>query len=200
VAQRPVFAPQFSSSAKKLTSLLKTEIEYETSNYEKPVIMQELTKSTDWKFSSEASDVNMYLEKEVSGGKKVVIDWQLLSPVLSDETEEGQEPPSTDFVVTISNNSGHGIAFYCSTQSGEEYRFIVGQVQQWETEEERDNDSSYRGPEFEDLDERMQESLSEYLAEIGVDDAVCDFIDCSATDKEQNEYVRWLKGVKAFME
>ena len=30
------------------------------------------------------------------------------------------------------------------------------------------------------------------LADLGLDEQVCDFIDATATDKEQREYIRWL--------
>merc|ERR1712064_41408 len=52
--------------------------------------------------------------------------------------------------------------------------------------------SAYNGPDFEDLDENLQEALDEYLAEMGMSDDVCDFVDASALDKEQREYMGWL--------
>ena len=84
------------------------------------------------------------------------------------------------------------MTFYGSTQAGEGHRFVIGNVQAFETADERELPSAYNGPDFEDLDDKMQEHLDGMLADLGLDEQVCDFIDATATDKEQREYIRWL--------
>merc|ERR1712070_398259 len=117
---------------------------------------------------------------------------------------EGEEQPeweATDFCLTVENpTSSSGISFYCSTQSGEEHRYIIGNVKSFANAEERDSVSGYNGPDFEDIDDKLQEAFDEYLAEAGMNNDVCDFIDGMAIDKEQREYIRWLKSTKAFTE
>jgi complement component 1 Q subcomponent-binding protein, mitochondrial len=160
----------------------------------------------------------------LDGKKLVKLQWQLSSPFdpsqerldglsQSEEGENGQDAAataaakaalmqtedSTDFTLTIesADKRDKGITLFCSTQQGEGHRFIVGQVKSWASEAERDSASSYNGPEFEDLDEKVQAALDDFLGEtIGLDDSVCDFIDESASDKEHREYVRWLGNVQ----
>jgi complement component 1 Q subcomponent-binding protein len=67
----------------------------------------------------------------------------------------------------------------------------------WDSKE-RDSVSGYNGPEFEDIDDKLQEALDEYLGEVGMNNEVCDFIDATALDKEQREYIRWLSITKDF--
>jgi len=45
----------------------------------------------------------------------------------------------------------------------------------------------------------LQEAFDEYLAEAGMNNEVCDFIDAMALDKEQREYIRWLKIADQFI-
>merc|ERR1711972_628955 len=111
----------------------------------------------------------------------------------------GQE--STDLSITCEDKkSGAGITFYCSTQPGEDHRYVIGNVKAFANAEEKDSITSYNGPEFEDLDDKLQEAFDEYLAELGMSSEVCDFVDAMAVDKEQREYVRWLKNCKTFLQ
>merc|ERR1712084_114652 len=97
-----------------------------------------------------------------------------------------------DFCITIENKDGStGISFYCSTQTGEDHRYVIGNVKTFSSVEEKESVSGYNGPEFEDVDEKLQEAFDEYLAELGMNNLLCDFIDAVALDKEQREYIRW---------
>merc|ERR1712187_962780 len=133
----------------------------------------------------------MMLERTF-GDKVARIEWQLTSPFAPEEGEvEGDDSQeAVDFVITIENKAGTaGISFYCSTQTGEEHRYIIGHVKSFSSSEEKESASSYNGPDFEDIDDKLQEALDEYLAEMGMNNEVCDFIDATAVDKEQREYV-----------
>merc|ERR1711862_411895 len=117
------------------------------------------------------------------------------------EGEESFDHEATDFCVTVEKkDKGTGLTFYCSTQTGEDHRYVIGNVKAFASTEEKDGVSAYNGPEFEDVDDKLQEALDEYLAEVGMNNEVCDFIDATALDKEQREYIRWLKITKQFLE
>merc|ERR1712194_198160 len=133
----------------------------------------------------------------------VRIEWQLTSPYEpdGDEGEGDDRQETTDFVVSVENKEGtSGVSFYCSTQGGEDHRYIIGHVKNYASAEEKESVSSYNGPDFEDIDDKLQESFDEYLGEVGMNSEVCDFIDAVALDKEQREYIRWLQNIQKFVE
>lgn len=178
-------------------------MKHEEEQYEQAKEIQAFLKSTPFKLVEEPGDVNMSLEREI-GDKTVSIMWQLTAPFNPEADVEGgeeveQEVP-TELEVTIEDKSGAGLRFYCGTQTGEEHRYVIGNVKSFTSAEEKESDSSYHGPEFEDLDDKLQEAMDEYLAEIGMCAEICDFVDAMAVDKEQREYVRWLKNTKGFLE
>jgi len=191
-----------SAAAGKVGQTLQAEFKHEEEQYEQPKEVKSFLKASDFKFVDEDGDVNMSLEKEM-GDKTIKIEWQLTSPYQEDGENEGEDDGSmeaTDFVITAENKEGSaGLSFYCSTQGGEDHRYVVGHVKSYNSAEEKESVSSYNGPDFEDIDDKLQEAFDEYLAEAGMNNEVCDFIDAMALDKEQREYIRWLKIADQFI-
>ena len=60
-------------------------------------------------------------------------------------------------------------------------------------------DEGYGGPAFSDLDASLQEAFEAYLEERGVDAALAEYVVELSIDKEQREYVNWLKRTAAFV-
>lgn len=56
----------------------------------------------------------------------------------------------------------------------------------------------YAGPKFHELDENLQAAFYDYLAERGIDDDLSFFVLSYSRDKEQREYVMWLKQLLDF--
>jgi len=181
---------------------LQSEVKHEQEQYEQPKEIAAFLKNSEYKFIDEDGDVNMMLERTV-GNKVAKIEWQLTSPYAPEGEEEGEEQgaeDATDFVITVEDtDSSSGISFYCSTVAGEDHRYIIGHVKNYATAEEKESVSSYTGPDFEDIDDKLQEAFDEYLAEMGMNNEVCDFIDAMALDKEQREYIRWLQISQKFL-
>merc|ERR1712129_374850 len=141
---------------------------HEDEQYEQAKEIKGFLKKTDFKLADVDGDVNLALERALGDDKVVRIEWQLSSPFTPEEDMEGemQGDEGTEFCVTVEGKtSGAGVMFYCSTQ-------------------ERDSASSYNGPDFEDVDDKLQEAFDEYLAEVGMNNDVVDFIDATAQDKE----------------
>ncbi|KAF4686759.1 hypothetical protein FOZ60_004823 [Perkinsus olseni] len=165
----------FSSPAcAKLNKSLGSELQHEKESYEQPAICKQFLADQTWKFQEVEGDVNMSITRQLPGDKTAVVEWQLTSP-FNDAGFDGME----------------------GTAAGEGHRYVVGNCRAFTSVAEKESASSYNGPEFEDLDDNMQEAFDEYLAEVGLTDAVCDFIDATALDKEQREYMRWLSQLKA---
>eukprot|EP00921_Rhytidocystis_pertsovi_P005315 GHVQ01009181.1.p1 GENE.GHVQ01009181.1~~GHVQ01009181.1.p1 ORF type:complete len:261 (-),score=60.44 GHVQ01009181.1:3144-3926(-) len=195
----------------KLLQVIQGEIGHETQSYEAPSNIDEFLKKSEWKLQEKSGDVNMTLTRDYNG-KKVVVEFQLVSPFEGEEntaTEEGQQAGETaasqsemtDFTVSVVKKDGSGVTFFCSTlQNDESFRYMIGNVRQFRNEEERNAVSGYNGPEFEDLDDKLQEALDEWLESLGVNSEMCDFIDAVAVDKEQKEYMHWLKSCASVLE
>eukprot|EP00419_Tripos_fusus_P054031 CAMPEP_0172803898 /NCGR_PEP_ID=MMETSP1075-20121228/4806_1 /TAXON_ID=2916 /ORGANISM="Ceratium fusus, Strain PA161109" /LENGTH=252 /DNA_ID=CAMNT_0013642397 /DNA_START=66 /DNA_END=822 /DNA_ORIENTATION=+ len=191
----------FSSAGGKVAKAISAEIKHEEEQYEQAKEIKAFLKNSSFKLVEKDGDVNMALEREI-GDKTVRIEWQLTSPFDPEAMgeQEGVEQEATEVAISIENKNGAGMTFYCSTQTGEDHRYVIGMVKSYTSAEEKDSLSSYNGPEFEDLDDKLQEAFDEYLAELGMNSEVCDFIDAMAVDKEQREYVRWLKTTQKFLE
>mmetsp|Transcript_37192 Transcript_37192/g.94486 ORF Transcript_37192/g.94486 Transcript_37192/m.94486 type:complete len:246 (-) Transcript_37192:67-804(-) len=190
------------SAASKAVKVLASEIKHEEEQYEQAKEIKNFLKNSPFKLVETPGDVNMKLEREL-GEQTVCIEWQLTNPFDPEGDAEGGEEMSkeaTELTVTVENKKGSGMIFYCSTQTGEDHRFVIGSVRTYATAEEKDRSSSYHGPEFEDLDDKLQEAMDEYLAELGMCTEICDFVDAMAIDKEQREYVQWLKVAKSVLE
>jgi len=194
-----------SAAQSKIVKVLENEIQHEKEQYSQSKEIKKFVENGPFKLEEQDGDVNMTLVREV-GEKLVRIEWQLSSPFdPSIDGEGGGEiegtPDSTGFSFTIENKkTGAGLTFFCTTQAAEDHRFVVGSVARFASKEQKESVSSYTGPEFEDLDEKLQEALDEYLAEMGMTDDVCNFIDATSLDKEQREYMSWLNGLKAIIE
>lgn len=189
-----------SPAAAKVGQTLQAELKHENEQYETPKEIKDFLKDSEFKFVDQDGDVNMALEREV-GDKIARIEWQLTSPYAPEEFEgEDGGAEATDFVITVENKDGTaGISFYCSTQGGEDHRYVIGHVKNYASADEKESVGSYNGPDFEDIDDKLQEAFDEYLAEIGMNNEVCDFIDAMALDKEQREYIRWLQITNQFL-
>lgn len=188
----------FSAAASKVAKVLESEMKHEQEQYEQPKEVKNFLKSGTWKLVEADGDVNMAIEREV-GGKTVKIEFQLTSPFAPEEEGE-EEHDATEFSITVEAKNGSGLTFFCSTQAGEDHRYVIGNVKSYASAAEKDGVTSYNGPEFEDLDDKLQEALDEYLGEVGMNSEICDFVDAMASDKEQREYVRWLGNTKKAIE
>ncbi|KAE9404667.1 mitochondrial glyco protein [Gymnopus androsaceus JB14] len=58
----------------------------------------------------------------------------------------------------------------------------------------------YMGPQFDTLDVSLQDEFDKFLQERGVNESLALFIPEFAEFKEQAEYVKWLEGVKGFVD
>jgi complement component 1 Q subcomponent-binding protein len=212
VARNPVRLMS-GAAVSKLHNIIKSEHQMEKEQYEQIENIQKFLKDhPQWKLQDSDGEVTLKMIKSM-GDKEVILEWQLVSPFGSDlgdfnsedgnqEAQEDNMPmESTDFTITIQDKSGErGLIYYSQTAAGEGHRYMIGNVRSFASSAERDSDASYNGPDFEDLDDSLQESFDEFLAEAGINDEVCDFIDASAVDKEQREYMRWLKNVDSFIQ
>eukprot|EP00392_Amoebophrya_sp_AT5.2_P017386 g17736.t1 len=153
----------------------KRELQHEKENYEKPPELSKVPQG--WSFHDATGDVNMRLDKQLAGDRACKVEWQLVSPPMAYEDdpeyaegEQPEEPTEVELTVTVEAKDGaQGLTYFCSTSSmegakeGPKTALSIGNVKTWSSVEERDNPSAFNGPEFDDLDDRLQEALEEYL-------------------------------------
>ena len=60
-------------------------------------------------------------------------------------------------------------------------------------------DGAYSGPAFGELDASVQDAFAAHLEARGVDSALLEYLLELSVDKEQREYVNWLKRTAAFV-
>lgn len=58
----------------------------------------------------------------------------------------------------------------------------------------------YPGPPFGSLDEDLQVLMERFLEERGINESLAVFVPDYVDAKEQQEYIRWLKNVRTFVD
>ncbi|QDZ18071.1 mitochondrial glycoprotein [Chloropicon primus] len=111
-----------------------------------------------------------------------------------DDNYEEEPEPSIDFNVHIGKGK-ETLTFECTTD-GSIYTINTVNISNEDSPMER---LEYEGPNFEDLEENLQEGFFEYLHERGIDYEFARYLFTVAIDKEQREYMNWLKDIQSFV-
>lgn len=184
-------------AAESLSSTIQKEIAHEKGQYEADKQLQSYLEAHKWQLEDKQNDMLVVMSKEVDG-RKVTVEFSCIQPSGGDEEES--IPEASDFTVSVQNPNGSGLLFYCSTTSEDESaRFCIGQVRYYADQAGKDSLAEYPGPYFEDLDDAFQQGLDSWLAALGIDGDLCDFIDRFAADKENREYINWLYKLQEFI-
>ena len=200
---------------------LATELQFEKQRYHDFKEGEEFLKQTGFSQVETSDSVDIKLMKNV-GDKVVEIRFQATEPTMDeDEEKSGEEKEeehkegkageedqanlksSVEFSVIVKNKDGAGVVIDCSSQETELAIFHVAYSKNVEEFLKGSMDklsSSYLGPNFEQLDEKIQQSFVEYLESMGITDKLLAYIECIAVDKEQKMYMNWLTEVKEFVE
>jgi len=119
---------------------------------------------------------------------------------LSDQIEELREADEENdfnavYFTTTIKRQGTKMIFSCLTDTEgvliESVRFAkVGDSA----------DTGYAGPNFEELEDELQESLYNYLVERGVGEELGSFITAYTALKENSQYLTWLKNMQTFVQ
>ncbi|KAL8424370.1 hypothetical protein Efla_000827 [Eimeria flavescens] len=185
------------AAAEALSSTIQKEIAHEKGQFQADKQLQEFIEKNKWQLEDKENDMLVVLSKEIDG-RKVTVEFSCIQPSGGDEEEPISD--SSDFTVSVQNADGSGLLFYCSTTSDDENaRFCIGQVRYYGDHASKDSLASYPGPYFDDLDDAFQEGLDAWLATLGIDGDLCDFIDKFAAEKENREYIQWLTKLQAFI-
>lgn len=128
-------------------------------------------------------------------------------PENEQQDEEDGEAPSEnycDFTVFISDTKGKKGIVVEATSMDTEIAFnnvlCADDIQKMRSIPRFERSlGEYNGPDFTTLDERIQTSITEYLEGYGINEHLAAFVECMSLDKDQRLYMRWLSGVKDFI-
>jgi len=225
---KPLFIPpavRFFSSANKqvvkstpkpaeaLCQILVDEYKFEEEKYEGFPEDKEFIKESGFVVTDINDTTEIKLTKNV-GDKVVEIIFQA-SEAFNDEedpemeknvTEEKQSEGSksrADFFLAVKAKDKSGLLFDCVSENVELRIYNVAYSKDIDSLIKENNthkqETTYTGPNFEHLDEKLQSAFFDYIGSLGVNDKVLAFIECASAAKEQRLYMNWLQSMKNFV-
>ena len=126
------------------------------------------------------------------------------------EEQEGEDDvgPETenycDFTVYITDSTGKSGMVIEATTVDTEINYNSVQVSPNVAEQKslhrlERQIKQYAGPDFSTLDERIQNSLTDYLEGFGINEHLGAFVECMSLDKDQRLYMNWLTSLNNFV-
>lgn len=133
--------------------------------------------------SEESAFNEDFMEKfDKSGGENEDVD------DMDDEDYDDAMKYGINFTASIKKKNGE-IIFDCVADESIKINHVRIQ---------KDSDSAYKGPPFENLSDSLQEAFMNYLEDRKINPDLCHFILLYSQYKEQKEYVNWLKNLSEF--
>jgi len=197
-----------------LAQALKNEYAFEKERYEAYEEGAEFIKEAGFKVIESRGNSEIKLVRNVDD-KIVEISYQA-SETLSDledepELDENKEaneekiekkPASrAEFFIAVKGKDGSGLLFSCSSENADFQIFDITHSKNIDSllKESGKNDSSYIGPSFDHLDEKVQNAFYDYLISLGINDNLLTYIENSSVDKNKRLYMNWLQDLRGFM-
>ncbi|GAX79309.1 hypothetical protein CEUSTIGMA_g6750.t1 [Chlamydomonas eustigma] len=194
------FSTSQTSFTSNLLKVLKEEIKHEEEGYEKP---EEIKSGPPAPFTlQESADGDTLLTlKRKFNGEDIAVDLHVNNQPSHDmgdgenANEDGETLNLVTFNVTVTKGSS-SLVFECESDGT-----YVGIVHlSHEPKDGHSSESSYTGPVFAELDESLQNEMSQYLSDRGVTEELGEYLRHLIYDKEQREYMAWLKKVGDFVQ
>ena len=212
----PAFASALSQQARtftasasvnnKLSEALLAEIDHEEGNDEVDKDLEDVQKliSKSFQIHDKAGDGVVKLTRTHGNEKiEVVFDVQdtaendsldLEDQEGADEGEDAELGFGINFEVTITKGDNQLIV-NCVGSDG----ITVQNIRHVPTSRGSEDSDVYAGPNFDDLDDAVTESFLDYLEERKIDADLGYFVLAYSREKEQREYVQWLKNIQGFV-
>lgn len=113
-----------------------------------------------------------------------------------DDNNESSFQPTISLVVSIEKGEGPFLEFCCNLRDdGLQIESMV-----MKKRDAVDDQGAYQGPEFSDLDEKLQKAFHKYLEVRGIKGSLFGFLHEYMINKDEKEYLVWLKNMKEFIE
>eukprot|EP01031_Cornospumella_fuschlensis_P035804 gene35804-43428_t len=214
LASFPVSVPRAAFSKKaapSLTDVLAGEIEHEENSFEVDQELVDITKKIGkvWKIQSEDGSAVVTLTRQFNSENiEVKFDVQNVNEDVQFEDQDDEDHGAgdednedemvnnfgIDFETTITKGKGKLVLHCTATDDDVVYR----NLRYLPAEKANDDMEFYGGPTLEDLDENLQSAIDGFLEKRGIDRELSFFVMAYAREKEQKEYVRWLRNLHDF--
>jgi complement component 1 Q subcomponent-binding protein len=115
-----------------------------------------------------------------------------------DEEEEinaDEIEPGINFEVEIAKNGKKLVAQCVGGNQG----LTIRNIRHLAAADKNDDLDVYGGPNFDELDEALQEEIFQYLEDRRINESLSQFVYVYAGNKEQKEYVNWLHNLNDFV-
>lgn len=173
---------------------------------------QDLDLPNDFPFEvvDNAGDQSITLKREFAGEKVQVNVFMQLDDIGDmneddeddggddDDRDDGGSPmPKISLITLIDKGEGPSLEFCCDLAAdGLHIESMLLKRDDGSSEE----GNAYEGPEFSDLDENLQKAFCKYLEERGISPSLREFLHEYMIQKDDREYLNWLKNMKSFIE
>lgn len=203
----------------RIVKAFKEEYKHETDSYEFDDSIQKFIKEKGWTLEDDPNSAIIRLKKSV-GNSDIIVQFVARSPPSQEEPQDEEANPEDGEMANEDNNEQQKWEDYCdfsvyitgektnlhvdlSSVDGELSINTMNLIDDIDahmkiTKELNFDNSKYVGPEFNNLDEKLQNSFIDYLNNLGVDESLGVFIEHLSLDKEQRLYMNWLKNVQEF--
>jgi len=200
----------------KLSKAISREIKFEEENYREDESVNKFLEQNGFELKDNSEENSVELTKKV-GTATVQVVFQSRPPQFGEEgEEEGQEDVQknpdeegnefgdqnfADFTVYVTQNDGKSLAFECTSYDSEiniNFVSVVNNVEDHKQGAKLERTTGYSA-DFTILDERLQTGFLEYLKGFGINEDVALFVEHYSQDKDQRQYMQWLKDVNDFI-
>ncbi|KAL3521139.1 hypothetical protein ACH5RR_019288 [Cinchona calisaya] len=198
------FSTRQSASDESLVKIIEEEIQCALNSDQNINKVEELPQSFPFKLQDNPGLYTVTLTREYQG-ETIVVEVQMPSTVtgehadIDDDGDAGDEKGAQSelpLVVRVSKSRGPCLEFNC-TAFPDDISIDSLSVRDPDISEDQ---IGYEGPEFTDLDENLQKAFHKYLEIRGVKPSTTNFLHEYMINKDDREYVRWLKNLKKFVE
>lgn len=188
------------SFSSKLGEILGSEIDHEESNQETDKEFLDLKKQVEKSFKiHDTAGSSVVKLTGTHGNESIVISFDCQDTAEEDNYEEDEEGEG---------HLGFGINFEVAITKGDKKMLVacvggdgisVQSIRHLPANKDSTDMEGYGGPNFEDLDENVIDAFFEYLEERQINADLGHFVLAYSREKEQKEYVHWLKNVQEFV-
>lgn len=213
---RPIFGevPR-NKNTERLLKAVASELDYEKQHYMEFAEAEKFLTTTGFSRIDTPDTVGIRLEKKIEGQTVIILyDAKEAIPVEVEKDEKkpkDESQPETetisvvDLSIVVKNEDGSGIMMECETKNAKLDIFKVifcksvdDALNTTDIHKMEKVGREYKGPDFANLDEKVQQGFLEMLESFGINDKVLTYIECSSVNKEQLLYIAWLARIKAF--